>query len=114
MYVIPSLKMVALRQGDSQGDRFDDNTFLSLLLTGKSPDIVPARSAHGIRGVGLILRRLDQNGDGKIARNEAGPQLERWFDRLDTNRDGALDAGEMRPILERRRPTERADKQESD
>jgi len=35
MYVIPSLNMVALRQGDNKVDRFDDNTFLSLLLTGK-------------------------------------------------------------------------------
>ena len=34
MYVIPSRNMVALRQGDSQGDRYWDSTFLSLLLTG--------------------------------------------------------------------------------
>jgi CubicO group peptidase (beta-lactamase class C family) len=44
MYVIPSLKMVALRQGDSKGDRFDDNTFLSLLLTGEETDRLPRRT----------------------------------------------------------------------
>ncbi len=35
LYVIPELKIVALRQGDSEKDRYLDNTFLSLLLTGK-------------------------------------------------------------------------------
>lgn len=35
MYLIPLLNMIALRQGDSKVDRFNDNTFLSLLLTGK-------------------------------------------------------------------------------
>lgn len=35
MYIIPSLQMVALRQADSEVDRFLDDTFLSLLLTGK-------------------------------------------------------------------------------
>jgi CubicO group peptidase (beta-lactamase class C family) len=32
LYVIPSLNMVALRQGDTTGDRYWDSTFLSLLL----------------------------------------------------------------------------------
>ena len=38
MYIIPSLGMVALRQGDTQSDRYQDNTFLSLLLTGEGSD----------------------------------------------------------------------------
>jgi CubicO group peptidase (beta-lactamase class C family) len=36
MYVFPSLNLVLLRQGDTEGDRFDDNTFLALLLGGKT------------------------------------------------------------------------------
>jgi hypothetical protein len=32
LYVIPSLNMVALRQGDTTGDRYWGSTFLSLLL----------------------------------------------------------------------------------
>ena len=92
MYVIPSLKMVVLRQGDSKGDRFDDYTFLSLLLTGQSPDIAPRRPGGSDQSVDLILRQMDRNGDGKIARDEAGPQLRRWFDRLDKDGDGTLDA----------------------
>ena len=66
MYVIPSLNMVALRQGDSKGDRFNDNTFLSLLLKGKSPVIVPRRPSGSDQSVDLIFRRMDRNGDGKI------------------------------------------------
>jgi len=102
MYVIPSLKMVALRQGDSKGDRFDDYTFLSLLLTGQSPDIAPRRPSDSDQRLNLILRQIDRNGDGKIGRDEAGPQLRRWFDRLDRDGDGTLGAAELRPILERR------------
>jgi CubicO group peptidase (beta-lactamase class C family) len=34
LYVIPSLNMVVLRQGDSQEDRYVDHRFLSLLLKG--------------------------------------------------------------------------------
>lgn len=102
MYVIPSLKMVVVRQADSQSDRFDDNTFLSLLLTGQSPDSAPRRASGGERSVDLIFRKMDRNGDGKIAPEEAGPQLRRWFDRLDKDGDGTLGAPELRPILERR------------
>jgi CubicO group peptidase (beta-lactamase class C family) len=102
MYVIPSLNMVALRQADRKGDRFDDNTFLSLLLTGESPQIAPGRPSGNDQSVDLILRRMDRNGDGRIAPEEAGPQLRRWFDRLDQDGDGTLAAPELRPILERR------------
>jgi CubicO group peptidase (beta-lactamase class C family) len=103
MYVIPSLEMVALRQGDSKGDRFDDYTFLSLLLTGQSPDIAPQRPGDSNQRLDLIPRQIDRNGDGKIGRDEAGPELRRWFDRLDKDGDGKLGVPELRPILERRR-----------
>ena len=102
MYVIPSLEMVALRQGDSKIDRFDDYTFLSLLLTGRSPDSASQRPGGGNQSVDLLLKRMDRNGDGKIAPEETGPQLKRVFDRLDRDGDGTLDATELRPILERR------------
>jgi Ca2+-binding EF-hand superfamily protein len=45
---------------------------------------------------------MDRNGDGKIAPEEAGPQLRQWFGRLDKDGDGTLDMQELRPILERR------------
>jgi len=61
MYVIPSLNMVALRQGDSRVDRFNDNTFLSLLLTGKATDIYLRQPGGNREGANLIHRRPDQN-----------------------------------------------------
>jgi CubicO group peptidase (beta-lactamase class C family) len=103
MYVIPSLKMVVVRQADNKSDRFDDNTFLSLLLTGQSPDSVPRRPGGSDQSVDRIFRQMDRNGDGKIGPDEAGPQLRRWFARLDQDGDGTLGAAELRPILERRR-----------
>ena len=46
MYVIPSLNMVALRQGDSKRDRFSDHVFLSILLgTGPGDSSAPATGA---------------------------------------------------------------------
>jgi CubicO group peptidase (beta-lactamase class C family) len=50
MYMITSLNMVVVRQGDSEKDRFDDNTFLSLLLKGKAPDVagLVGRSDHAL------------------------------------------------------------------
>jgi CubicO group peptidase (beta-lactamase class C family) len=80
MYVIPSLNMVALRQGDTRTDRFDDNTFLSLLLTGEPPESNPgwlraqssATNESSVRGgesrhtIDWLLRRMDRNGDRKL------------------------------------------------
>jgi CubicO group peptidase (beta-lactamase class C family) len=106
MYVIPSLEMVALRQGDSKADRYDDNTFLSLLLTGESPASIPRQPGSGDQSVDSLLKQIDRNGDGKLGRDEAGPQLKRWFDRLDQDSDGTLDRQELRPILERRSGTQ--------
>jgi hypothetical protein len=103
LYVIPSLNMVALRQGDSKADRFDDYTFLSLLLRGQSPDIAPERPGDSDQRPDLIPRQIDRNGDGKISKDEAGPQLKRVFNRLDKDGDGTLDIQELRPLLERRR-----------
>ena len=43
-------------------------------------------------------RRLDQNGDGMISRDEAAahPRLGQSFDRLDANQDGVLSREELR------------------
>ncbi|MGB7325004.1 MAG: hypothetical protein WBD31_09035 [Rubripirellula sp.] len=75
MYVIPSLKLVALRQGDSDRDRFEDNALLSLLLAGKAFDDsvrdvdMPDNKRQAVQ---LFLQRFDRNGDGKIVPDEAG------------------------------------------
>ncbi|MCU0980913.1 MAG: serine hydrolase, partial [Pirellulaceae bacterium] len=50
LYVIPSLHLVALRQGDTPGENYQDNAFLRLLLTGKASDVrsrrVDIRAGH--------------------------------------------------------------------
>jgi CubicO group peptidase (beta-lactamase class C family) len=110
MYVIPSLKLVALRQGDSDRDRFEDNAFLGLLLEGGASNVsgrdVSMREVdvpeNRRRAVQLFLRRFDRNGDDKIVPDEAGPRLKTSFNFLDTNRDGALDASELQSLLGRR------------
>ncbi|TWU57116.1 Beta-lactamase [Rubripirellula reticaptiva] len=104
MYVIPSLKLVALRQGDSDRDRFEDNTFLSLLLAGQAAEAsvrdfgVPGNKRQAVQ---IFLQRFDRNSDGKIAQDEAGPRLKSSFNFLDENRDGALDASELQLLLDR-------------
>jgi hypothetical protein len=87
-------------------DRYDDNTFLSLLLTGESPANIPRQPGSGDQSVDSLLKQIDRNGDGKLGRDEAGPQLKRWFDRLDQDGDGTLDRQELRPLVERRSGTQ--------
>jgi len=65
MYVIPSLNMVTLRQGDSRVDRFNDNTFLNLLLTGKASDIFLRQPSDNPQSADLTRRWLGQTRDGK-------------------------------------------------
>lgn len=55
-----------------------------------------------------ILSR-DQNGDGKVTKDEWLAPLERIFDRADANGDGALDKEEMDRIAERFQPRDVGD-----
>lgn len=59
----------------------------------------PARAAQMI----ARFRAADQNGNGKVERDEAVGPLQANFDRLDTNQDGAIDRSEMRAAMERMR-----------
>lgn len=67
---------------------------------------------------GGVLDRIkanDKDGDGKIAKDEAGDQLRRFFDRVDTNSDGVIDENELKTFSERlggqRRPGARPSQQ---
>jgi CubicO group peptidase (beta-lactamase class C family) len=113
MYVIPSLKMVALRQADSNVDRFDDHTFLSLLLTGRVSESVPRhqpprpesadeaddRPGNMRQAVQQMLKRFDSDGDDQLTSDEVGPRLRQSFDRFDVDGNDALDVSELEALL---------------
>ncbi len=48
-----------------------------------------------------VMKDLDANGDGKIARSEAKGRLADAFDMVDTNKDGFLDRPELRAFFQR-------------
>jgi collagen type III alpha len=45
---------------------------------------------------GEIFKRLDKNGDGKIAKDEAPERIAANFDKLDTNKDGFITPDELK------------------
>ena len=51
----------------------------------------------------MVMQRLegmDQDGDGKLSKEEAGPRLAPMFDRADGDGDGMIDQAELRRIIE--------------
>jgi len=66
-----------------------------------------ARGAHGIRGLGIVFRRMDNNGDKKMDRNEfmwglrenghtlSPSEFERIFKYFDKNNDGKISYDEF-------------------
>ncbi|WP_158633359.1 hypothetical protein [Tautonia sociabilis] len=62
-----------------------------------------ANRPGGLEEIGEQLSRLDQDGDGRITRDEAPARLSPVFDRLDLNGDGAVDRPEQDAMLDRLR-----------
>jgi len=70
-------------------------------------DTLKARGAHGIRGLGIVFRRMDNNGDRKMDRNEfmwglrenghtlSPSEFERIFKYFDKNNDGKVSYDEF-------------------
>jgi len=70
-------------------------------------DVLKARGAHGIRGLGIVFRRMDNNGDRKMDRNEfmwglrenghtlSPSEFERIFKYFDKNNDGKISYDEF-------------------
>jgi CubicO group peptidase (beta-lactamase class C family) len=116
LYVIPSMKVVIVRQGDLRASRgFSDAEFLSRLLRGEagkgtdSTQSPPNRAGAGQdstpRGAmqgGMLderFRQLDRNHDGKLTRDEV-PRAE-LFDRMDANKDGIVNLDEAKRAFSR-------------
>ena len=70
-------------------------------------DTLKARGGHGIRGLGIVFRRMDNNGDKKMDRNEfmwglrenghtlSPSEFERIFKFFDKNNDGRINYDEF-------------------
>jgi len=78
-----------------------------LQVLGKILNVLKARGAHGIRGLGHVFRRMDNNGDKKFDRNEfmwglrenghklSPSEFERIFKYFDKNNDGCISFDEF-------------------
>ena len=90
----------SLAQLDQNADGKLDHSELS--PAGPPPGDAPGRGPRGQgRGDGRGAARLkeaDQDGDGKISREEAPERLKERFDQLDTNQDKALDMQELKAL----------------
>ena len=47
-----------------------------------------------------IVSFMDKNGDGKINKDEASPELAPYFQQIDTNGDGAIDVKEAQVMAD--------------
>ncbi len=56
----------------------------------------------GRGGQGPSIDRMDQNGDGKLSKDEVPERMSQRFDRMDTNGDGFIDAEEFAVLISRR------------
>ncbi|MEO2008314.1 MAG: hypothetical protein ABGX22_06450, partial [Pirellulaceae bacterium] len=48
-----------------------------------------------------MLRRMDTNNDGKVAKSEVPQQMLQRWDRMDTNGDGFIDKKELEELAKR-------------
>ena len=67
---------------------------------------MPARGGRGGAGgdrMGSFFDRMDQDGDGKISKDEAPGRMADFFGEMDTDGDGFLTKDEMKEAMERRR-----------
>lgn len=54
------------------------------------------------QGLQTLIRQLDKNRDGKLAREELPPRMKEYADRMDSNDDGIIDVKELAAAIKRR------------
>jgi len=91
------------------GDQSDDEMLLGYVEyvnPAQNPSLAAATGAEDeplqltIKSLGILGKRLDKNGDGKVSREEAGNAFSKLHSRLDTDADGYVTADESRAALE--------------
>jgi Ca2+-binding EF-hand superfamily protein len=116
------------KSGDGKLDYEEFSAFFAMMGTGNNPnvnpsfgvtreppnqvlskvlDVLKARGMHGIRGLGIVFRRMDNNGDRKMDRAEfmwglkenghtlSPSEFERIFKYFDKNNDGKINFDEF-------------------
>ena len=92
---------------DRMRDRFDrmDANGDGMLETDELENLSPPGRGRGGPGGDPVARLLqfDNDGDGRLTRDELPARMERLLDRLDTNGDDVLDASELEAMTDRMR-----------
>ena len=114
LYVIPSLKMVVVRQAEGEQIKgYDDAVFLGLLLkddqrrtaTGQEDTTDPTSNMDSAQErARKLIARFDKDNNQKLSRIEIPQQMKRLvsaFNNLDGDRDGQLSVDELAPVLSR-------------
>lgn len=65
-------------------------------------ELQAAHAKRGGPGGHGMVARLDKNGDGKIAKDEAPPPMQEHFDEIDANKDGFVEQAELQAAHARR------------
>ncbi len=108
----PLVQGLLRRAGKERGDSISVEEFLKLLPNRPQPTRQDAaRRPPDGEFIKRLFERADQNGDGKLSKDEAPPKLKENFSKVDLNGDGFVDPQELedgiRRALGRSSPTRR-------
>jgi hypothetical protein len=92
----------AMRAGTRAARENLNDALASVLSEEQMSEMQRANRGRGRRGFSAErLLEYDENGDGKLEKDELPERMQRMFDRLDQNGDGVIDAEELKAMEER-------------